>query len=115
MQKALVYAKHKYARTSVKKANPVIKLVRGKDIDEARNILEFHPTKASKMILKVLNSAIANARTNLNLSEKDLFVSEIYVDKAPTMKRGRIVARGRFSPIHKRVSHIVVGLSERTK
>ena len=89
--------------------------VRGKDIAEARRILKFDKTKASDLVLTTLNSAVANARNNLNLSETDLFISDLYVNKGPTLKRGRIVARGRFHPILKRTSHIVVGLSERQK
>lgn len=115
MEKALVYSKAKYVRTSVKKTNPVMKLIRGKSVAEAKRVLEFHPTKASDLILKVLNSAVANARHNLSLSEKDLYISEIFVNEGPTLKRGRIVARSRFSPIFKRTAHLVVGLSERTK
>ena len=115
MKKATVYAKHMGARTSVKKASPVMKLVRGKNVGEAKKILEFHQTKASDLILKVLKSAIANARTNLNLSEKDLYIAEIYANGGKTMHRGRIVARSRTSPIKKRTAHLVVGLSERSK
>ena len=114
MEKALVYAKYKYAKTSVKKTNPVLGLVRGKDVVDARRILAFHKTKSSQMVLKVLNSAVANAKTNLDLNEKRLFVSEIFVNEGPTQKRGRIVARSRLSPIFKRTAHLVVGLSERS-
>lgn len=114
-KKALVYAKYKGARTSVKKVSPVMDLVRGKNVAEAENILQFHKTKASDLILKVLKSAVANARNNLHLSERDLYISEIYASEGMTWKRGRIVARSRFSPIFKRTSHLVVGLSERSK
>ena len=113
MKKSIVYAKHKKARTSIKKAHPVMDLVRGKDVYTAQNILRFNKTKASDLILKVLNSAIANARNNLSLSEKDLFVSEIFADEGPTMKRGQIVGRSRFSPIRKRTAHLVIGLAEK--
>ncbi len=113
MKNALVYSKYNKARTSVKKVSPVIDLVRGKGVAEAANILQFNKTKASDIVLKVLNSAVANAKNNLSLNEKDLYVSEIFVNGGPTIKRGRIVARGRFSPILKRTAHIVVGLSER--
>lgn len=115
MEKSLVYAKHKGARTSIKKASPVMALVRGKSISQARNILAYNPTKASDLILKVLDSAVANARHNLTLNEKDLYISEIYVNGGPLMKRGRFVARSRFNPILKRTAHLVVGLSERAK
>jgi large subunit ribosomal protein L22 len=115
MEKALVYAKTKYVRTSVKKTNPVMELVRGKKVEEARRILKFDKTKASDLVLKTLDSAVANARHNLNLNEKDLFISELFVNGGPALKRVRFVAKGRVSPILKPTSHIVVGLSERKK
>lgn len=113
MNKSQVYAKHKTARTSVKKVAPVMDLVRGKNLADARRILQFSKTKASDLILKVLESAVANARNNMSLNEKDLFVSDIYASEGLTMKRGRIVARSRTSKIFKRTAHLVVGLSER--
>jgi large subunit ribosomal protein L22 len=113
MNKAVVYAKSKYVRTSVKKVAPVMDMVRGKDIAEARRILKFDKTKASDLVLTTLNSAVANARNNLNLSETDLYIADLYVNNGPTLKRGRIVARGKFHQILKRTSHIIVGLSER--
>ena len=113
--KALVYAKHKGARTSVKKVRPVMDLVRGMNVSDAQRVLDFHPTKASGLILKVLNSAVANARNNMSLSEDKLYISDIYVTEGRTMKRGRIVAKSRLNPILKRTAHLVVGLSERSE
>ncbi len=115
MKNAQVYAKSKYIRTSVKKVNPVLKLIRGKNIADAKNILEFHPTKASDLVLKVLKSAIANANNSGNLKENRLYISETFVDQGPVRKWGRPVGRGRFSKILKPTSHIVVGLAEREK
>lgn len=115
MPKAQVYAHHKYARISPKKVGTVMDLVRGSNVHEAKVVLTFDPTKAAKMLLKVVNSALANAIHNLNLSEKDLFLSDVQVGTAPTFKRGRAGSRGRPSPILKRNSHITVGLSERNK
>lgn len=111
MTEALVYAKHNSARTSVKKLKPVMDLVRGKGIEEAKVILAFDRTKAAKMILKVLKSAEANARNNMNIDPNKTYISDIHADEGQTLKRGRFVGRGRFSPILKRTSHIVVGLS----
>ncbi|HXK52933.1 50S ribosomal protein L22 [Candidatus Nomurabacteria bacterium] len=113
MSNAIVYAKHKYAKSSVKKVNPVLALIRGKNVAEAKRVLMFNRTNASTLILKVLDSAVANARHNLDLSEKSLVVSESYVNEGPMRKTGRPQARGRFSPIFKRSCHIVVGLDER--
>lgn len=109
----MVYAKHKYARTSVKKMRPVMDLVRGKNVKEAKVILTFDRTKASKILLKVLNSAVANAQNNMNLDKKNLYVSEMYVNEGPTLKRIRFASRANVNSIFKRTSHVVVGLTER--
>ena len=113
MKSSQVYAKHKNARISPKKVAPVMDLIRGKDLKEAKIVLALDLTKASDLIAKVLNSAEANARNNLDLKAADLYISEARVDGGRTMKRGRIVARSRFSPILKRTSHIILGLSEK--
>jgi len=110
-QKAQVYSKHKSARIAPKKVAPVMDLVRGKDVSSAKRILAFDPTKAAKMLLKVLRSAEANARTNLNVDPAKMYISDLQVSGGRTLKRGRIVARSRFSPILKRTSHIMLGLS----
>lgn len=115
MKKALIYAKGNYLQTSVKKTSPVLRLVRGKNVGVAKTILKFHPTKSSKMVLKVLNSAAANAFTGLNLSDVDLYVHEIFVDNGPSRKKVRAGSRLRTRPRLKRMSHIVVGLSEQAK
>jgi len=106
-----VYAKLKNARTSVKKSRVVAELIRGLPVLEAKKVLSFHGSKAAKIFLRVLKSAEANAINNTKLSQDSLFVSDAQVYAGPTMKRGRIVARSRLSPILKRTSHIVVGLS----
>lgn len=115
MNQATVYAKGKYIRIAPKKVAPVMDLVRGLPAHEAQRILQFDPTKAAFHINKVLNSAIANAKNNLDLKTDNLYISHLQVDGGPSLKRGRIVARSRFSPILKRTSHIIVGLSERNK
>jgi large subunit ribosomal protein L22 len=113
-EKADVYAKHKYARTTVKKSRAIADLIRGKDLEEAKVLLSFHPSKAAKLFLKVLKSAEANAINNEKLNPANLFVEDAQVSSGPTMKRGRIVAYSRTNPILKRTAHLVVGLSERS-
>ena len=113
MEKAQIYSKYKYARISPKKVVPVMNLVRGKTVAEASRILEFDPTRAAKMMLKVLKTAMADATNNKNMKEGNLFVDEIRVDSGPILKRGMIGGKSRFKPIWKRTSHIVVGLSEK--
>lgn len=113
MRKAQVYAKHNKATIGPKKVRVVMDLIRGMSAHEAERALRFNRTKAGKLILKVLRSAIANARTNHNLNPDNLVITELKADEAPTSKRMRIVAKSRTSPILKRSSHIIVGLSEK--
>jgi large subunit ribosomal protein L22 len=113
MHKAQVYAKHNKARISPKKVAIVMDMVRGENLHNAKRMLAFDSTKASKMILKVVRSAEANAKNNHNLDPKNLYLSDIYVNPGAMQKWGRPASRMRFSPILKRSSHIVVGLSSK--
>ena len=103
----------KQVRISPIKARLVIDLIRGKDVSEAKTILVNYNTKASKMILKVLNSATANAVNNNKMDEKKLFVSEARVDAGPVMKRIMFDSRGHIGHKDKRTSHIVISVKER--
>ena len=107
------YAIAKMQRISPIKIRLVIDLIRGKDVEEAKTILVNYNTKASKMILKVLNSAIANAVNNEKADETKLFVSEARVDAGPVMKRIMFDSRGYIGHKDKRTSHIVVRVKER--
>ncbi|HHY20128.1 MAG TPA: 50S ribosomal protein L22 [Firmicutes bacterium] len=100
-------------RMSPRKARQVIDLIRGKDLEEAQNILKVTPRKASHYIGKVLDSAAANAENNFNMDREDLYVSKAYVDEGPTMKRIRFHSRGQADTIFKRTCHITVVLSEK--
>ena len=113
MKKSVVYAITKNVAISPKKVRIVMDLVRGKDIANAKTLLTFDQTKASKLILKTMNSAIANAKNNLDLKTDNLYVSEIFADEGLFRKTARIVAMGRVSSIIKRTTHITVGLAER--
>ncbi len=113
MHKAQVYAKHNKARISPKKVAVVMDMVRGESLGNAKRVLAFDPTKASKVLLKVLKSAEANAKNNLNLDPKELYLSDVYVNPGAMQKWGRPASRMRFSPILKRTSHIVIGLSSK--
>ena len=79
----------RYVRVTPMKARRVVDLIRGLPTDEAQAVLRFAPQAASEPVGKVLDSAIANATNNHSLDPNDLFVSEIYVDEGPTMKRFR--------------------------
>lgn len=113
MKNAQVYSTLKYAQISPKKVAPVLDLVRGKGVSEALRVLKFDTTKGAKLASKVLKTAIADATDAHKLNEKDLYVHETWVDGGPMFKRGRASGRGRYSPLLKRTSHIVMGLSER--
>jgi large subunit ribosomal protein L22 len=102
----------KYVRTSPQKARLVVNLIRGKRVEEAREILTFTKKRVAKVVGKVLNSATANARQNPNVDEKILYVKEIFVDQGPSLKRWRARAQGRVADIKKRMSHITVVLDE---
>ncbi len=103
----------KYVRISPRKVKIVIDLIRGKDAEEAQAILRFTPKAASPVVLKVLNSAIANAENNLEMNKKDLYVAEVYANPGPTLKRYIARSRGSASPILKRTSHISVVLDKK--
>ena len=101
----------KYIRISPRKVKIVIDLIRGKSVDEAAAILQFTPKAASPVVLKVLNSAIANAVNNQELNRDNLYVAEVYANPGPTLKRYVARSRGSASPMLKRTSHISVVLS----
>ncbi|MFA6981574.1 MAG: 50S ribosomal protein L22 [Patescibacteria group bacterium] len=113
MNKATVYAKHSSARISPKKMGAVMNLVRGKDAFDAKALLALDDSKAARILLKTIQSAEANAKNNNNIDPVKMFIDDLQVNAGAIIKRGNFGARGRFSPILKRTSHIIVGLSER--
>ena len=108
-----VKAQARFIRIAPRKARIVMDLIRGKNVKEALGILRYTPRRGSKIIEKVLNSAIANAENNNEMNRDELFISKAYVDEGPTLKRFRPRAQGRASRIRKRTSHITVMLQER--
>ncbi len=106
------YAIHKGAIVAPRKARMTIDLIRGKKLDEARAILANTNTKSSRLIEKVLNSAAANAVNNLGLNEKDLFISECFINPGQTIKRIKFGSRSRVKRHDHRTSHIVVKVSD---
>ncbi|AGN24401.1 50S ribosomal protein L22 [Erysipelothrix rhusiopathiae] len=103
----------KTVRVTPRKARLVLDEIRGLDVDHAAAILRYTPNSASKVIAKVLDSAIANATNNHQLDEEKLYISACYADEGVTMKRFRPRAKGSAAPIMKRTSHITVVVSER--
>ena len=102
----------KYQRISAHKCRLVANSIRGLKVDKALEFLEFNNKKASQMILKVLESAIANAENNNSLDIDELKVKNILIDEGPTGKRFMPRARGRVNQILKRSSHITVIVSD---
>ena len=103
----------KYVRISSNKVRIVVDLIRGKKVDDAVAILQFTPKAAAPIVLKVLNSAIANAVNNNELDRKSLYVAEVYANPGPTLKRFVARSRGSASPVLKRTSHISVVLDQK--
>ncbi|MBP3222159.1 MAG: 50S ribosomal protein L22 [Neisseriaceae bacterium] len=101
-------AQHKNARISAQKARLVADLIRGKDIEDALNILTFCPKKGAGLMKKVLESAIANAEHNEGADIDELKVVTVFVDKAGSLKRFRARAKGRGNRIEKQTCHINV-------
>ena len=103
----------RYVRVSPRKVRLVTDLIKGKDLTEARQILDYNPRAAARIVAKVLSSATANAENNNKLSPESLIVARAYVDEGPTLKRFRPRALGRATRINKRTSHITVVLDEK--
>jgi len=102
----------RYVRISSRKVKIVIDQIRGKSVAEAQAILMYTPKAASQPVLKLLNSAVANAENNLDLSRDTLYVAEVYANQGPTLKRYRPRAQGRATRIRKRTSHISIVLDQ---
>lgn len=107
-----VSAKLKGATISAQKARLVADQIRGKNVEDALTLLNFSPKKASALVKKVLNSAIANAEHNEGADIDELTVSTIFVDEGMTMKRIKPRAKGRADRILKRTCHITVKVSD---
>ena len=103
-----VRAQAKFVRTAPRKARLVVDHIRGKTVEEARAILAHTPRAAAEPILKVLESAVANAEHNHELLPEELRVEQVFVDEGPTLKRFRPRAQGRATRIRKRTSHITI-------
>ena len=105
-------AKAKYIRTSPQKSRRVLKQIQGKTYNEARLILEFLPYKVSKIIIKLLESALSNIeqQTDNNVSKEKVKIIEAFADKGPVLKRFQPRAQGRAFPIRKPTCHIKIKL-----
>ena len=104
----------KHVKVSARKARLVADHIRGRSVPEARTVLAFMPRAAARDVEKVLKSAVANAESSPHVRwhGDDLYVSAVYVDEGPTLKRWQQRARGRVNQILKRTCHITIKLEQ---
>ncbi len=101
-------------RGSARKARLILDLIRGKSVPEAQNILLFSKKRVALKVAKLLNSAIANATVKEGKADIDsMFVSNVYADDGPIMKRHRPRAQGRATIIRRRTCHITLEIMDK--
>ena len=104
----------RYLRVSPFKIRQVLPLIRGRSVEEAERVLEVCERDAADHVLKVLESAIANAGHNHSIPPDELYVAVAYCDEGPTRKHGQARARGRYFRIRKRSSHLTIAVARLT-
>ena len=102
-----------HARITPRKVKIVCDLIRGKDTKTAVAILMNTPNAAAELLLKLVNSAVANAENNHSMDPDNLYIFETFANPGPTLKRGMARARGGYARILKRTSHITVVVKEK--
>lgn len=110
-----VKAKARFIRMSSRKVRLVIDLIRGANVVKAQTQLRFANKAAAEPVLKLLNSAIANAEHNFHLKKEDLIIAAITADEGPILDRWHPRAHGRANPIRKRSTHIAITLEDIAK
>ncbi len=103
----------RHVRIAPRKVRVVVDLIRGKDIRDAKAILRHTPKRASVVVAKLIDSAVANAQHNYDMDPRELYVHAVWVDGGPTLKRIHPRSRGQAFSILKRTSHISVVLRPR--
>lgn len=103
-----VTAQLNFLRTSPRKLRLIVDLIRGKKVARAIDNLSVLNKQAAKYLLKLLRSAIANAKHNHQLSEEKLFIKTMMVDGGPVLKRFMPKAHGRATPVRERTSHVTL-------
>jgi large subunit ribosomal protein L22 len=103
----------KFLRISPRKVRLVADMVRGKNVEDALNILQFTPKSSAKPLAKLVKSAVANADQKGGVNVDRLFISNIWADGGPVIKRYMPRAMGRATPILHRTSHVTVELEQR--
>ncbi len=101
----------RYERVSPRKVKMILDVIKGKGVNDARALLQFHPSRSKLPILKTLNSAVANFKNRvgtIRVDDSELYVKEAHVDAGPVLKRWRPGFRGTADMIRRRTSHITV-------
>lgn len=106
-----VKASLKFVRVGPQKARLMADVIRGKKLEEAMKLLSFMPQKSANLLKGLLTSAMANARSDMDID--NLYVDKVTVDQGSTLKRFRAGSHGRAKPINKRTSHINIVLKEK--
>ena len=117
-RKSVAFAKLNNCPTSPRKMRLVADIIRGKDVDNALNILKFNPKEASNRIEKLLLSALANWESKnegSRMEDNKLFIQEITVDSGRMLKRVQPAPQGRAHRIRKRSNHVTLTLGNRTE
>lgn len=104
----------KYLKISPRKLRLVVNLVRGKDAIKAKEILTFIPKKGARMVVSLLDNALAIVKTS-EVSTDGFYIKSIACGDGPRLKRGTPVSKGRMAPITKRQSHLQLVLSDEAK
>jgi len=105
-------AEARFVRSSPRKVRLVIDLIRGRGVGEALSLLQYTPKAAARTVMKLLNSAVANAAQKPGVNTDELFIKEAWVNPGPTLKRVRARAMGRAVRIRKRTCHIKIVLDQ---
>jgi large subunit ribosomal protein L22 len=103
----------RHLRISPRKVRLVADLIRGRNVEEALNILQFTPKSSSRPLAKLVKSAVANADQKGGVDVDKLYISKIWADGGPTIKRFMPRAMGRATPIRHRTSYVTVELEQR--
>ena len=101
----------RYLSVSPYKIRQVLQLVRGLPVDDAIRVLQLCEKDAADDVLKLLDSAIANAEHNQQLPADELYIARVWCDEGPTRKSGQARARGRYFRVRKRTSHLTIILA----
>jgi len=106
----LITARASHLPHTPRKLKLVADAIRGKNVNQMLEVLEFTPKKAASSLIKVINQALGNAKNNFDQKDKDFTIKEIYVTPGRKFKRYHIGARGRYKPYAKLTSHLTIKL-----